>query len=122
MQTFTFKCIKCGAAISSETKFCTQCGASQSKFTAPSTTIKSTNLNFDIPKSAKLYDSYAASQPVSLKKYKYIGLIVGTIVGLVIAMNDQNLVSTLLPIPLGMICYGVGALFEPDESNPRGGN
>ncbi len=55
-----------------------------------------------------------------MNKLKYVGLIVGTIVGLVIAKVAQpDLMNLLLPVPLGIIGFGIGALFSRSEASSK---
>ncbi|HWA95089.1 MAG TPA: hypothetical protein VG844_10860 [Terracidiphilus sp.] len=50
-----------------------------------------------------------------MNKLKYVGLIIGTIIGLAIAAPSvPNGFRELLPVPLGLICFGIGALFSRD--------
>jgi len=50
-------------------------------------------------------------------KRKYVFTIVGTVLGLVVAyLNTGTMFWTLLPVPLGIIGYSVGALLEDGKS------
>lgn len=52
-----------------------------------------------------------------MKKLRYIGIIVGTVIGLGIAKASTGTEFwTLLPVPLGIIGYALGALCETSNS------
>ncbi len=52
-------------------------------------------------------------------KRKYVGAIVGTLVGFALAWNVSNFGAFWLetPVPLAILGYSIGALFE--EGEPR---
>lgn len=51
------------------------------------------------------------------EKGKYLATIVGTVIGLVVAyLNTGTEFWTLLPVPLGIIGYSIGALLEDGKS------
>jgi hypothetical protein len=60
-----------------------------------------------------------------MNKLRYVGLIIGTVVGLVFAFSSKGGTDLqdvqaglyhLLPIPFGMIGYGLGALLGTDRA------
>jgi multisubunit Na+/H+ antiporter MnhE subunit len=48
-------------------------------------------------------------------KLKYVTTILGTVIGLVIAYIGRNFFWALLPVPLGIIGYSVGALLDDEK-------
>lgn len=63
-----------------------------------------------------------------MNKLSYVGLIIGTVVGLGFSIIQPGVSAfqgefyNLLPIPLGMIGYGVGALFGTNTATPGNKN
>jgi hypothetical protein len=49
---------------------------------------------------------------VNLKKLKYLGMLLGVVIGLALVFSHEYLGYLSLPVPLGLIGFAIGALFE----------
>jgi multidrug efflux pump subunit AcrB len=51
-----------------------------------------------------------------MRPVKYVLLIVGTVIGLIFAYNNTGTeFYVILPVPLGLIGFAIGALYTPEH-------
>ena len=104
-------CGKCGNEIKDGINFCNFCGTSVQDVSISSDKLPAQISGLEKPKKDELQINIGMTR----KKIKYLGIIVGTIVGLLITNSHSGYDFYLvLPVPLGIIGYAIGALFEDE--------